>query len=74
MKDLAGYTILLRKVSIVMNLTIEELKERLVQIYDPDDIIEALEITTEELLNAFEEKLTANLHKFREEVESDTAN
>ena len=44
-------------------LTLEELKERIVSLYDPDLIVEILEITTEELLDAFEEKLLVNEYK-----------
>ena len=36
---------------------LEELKEKIGNNYDPDLIVEVLEITTEELLEAFEEKL-----------------
>ena len=51
-----------------MNLTLAELKEKIVQLYDPDDIIEALEISTEELLDAFEEKLADNVLKFEDDL------
>ena len=47
-----------------MSLTIEELKEVLVDHLDPDDIIEALEITTEQLLNSFEDELLLKRYKF----------
>jgi len=39
--------------------------------YDPDDIIEALEISTEELLNAFEDKLADNVIKFEGDLTDD---
>jgi len=39
-----------------MSLTLEEIKERLLKIYDPDDLLEALEISSEELLDRFEDK------------------
>ena len=45
-------------------LTLEELKEVLCDHLDPDDIVEALEISTEELLDMFEDKLRANRYKF----------
>jgi len=54
-----------------MNLTLDELKEKIVQMYDPDDIIEALEISTEELLNAFEDKLADNVIKFEGDLTDD---
>ncbi len=55
-----------------MTLTLEEMIERVTQRYDPEAIVEALEITSEELLDVplFVEKLTDNLYKF-EEVESE---
>ena len=51
-----------------MSLTLDELKEKLISLYDPDDIVEALELTTEELLDAFEERLLDSLNKFDEEL------
>ena len=47
-----------------MILTLEEVKEKINAEYDPDLIIEVLEITTEELLDCFEDKLVENLYKF----------
>ena len=47
-----------------MTLTLEEIKERIILEYDPDLIIEVLEITTQELLDNFEDKLIENLYKF----------
>ena len=47
-----------------MTLTLEEIKEKIILEYDPDLIIEVLEITTEELLDNFEDKLIDNLYKF----------
>ena len=47
-----------------MTLTLEEIKEKIILEYDPDLIIEVLEITTEELLDSFEDKLVDNLYKF----------
>ena len=37
-----------------MSLTMEEIKELLLRNYDPEDFLEALEITSEELLDRFE--------------------
>ena len=55
-----------------MTLTLEEILERVIQQYDPEDIIEALEITTEELLDVpyFVDKFTINRYKF-EDMEDD---
>lgn len=50
--------------------TLGELKERLCELYDPDDIIEALEISTEDLLDRFEDKLELRAKlKFPDEIE-----
>jgi hypothetical protein len=40
-----------------MSLTLEEVKERLLKTFDPDDLLEALQITSEQLLERFEDKL-----------------
>ena len=54
-----------------MSLTLEEIKERLLKTYDPDDLLEALEITSEELLDRFEDKLNNRLDIFEEELEEE---
>ena len=54
-----------------MSLTLEEIKERLLKTYDPDDLIEALEITSEEILDMFEDKLINKLDVFEEELEEE---
>ena len=46
-----------------MSLTLEEVKERLLKTFDPDDLLEALQITSEQLLDRFEDKLINRLHK-----------
>ena len=51
-----------------MSLTLEEIKKRLLDTYDADDFLEALEITSEELLDRFEDKLINRLDKFEEEL------
>tara|TARA_E500000331_G_scaffold357659_1_gene420241 strand:- start:187 stop:378 length:192 start_codon:yes stop_codon:yes gene_type:complete len=51
-----------------MSLTLEELKERLLETYDPDDFLEFLEITSEELLDRFEDKFINRLDFFTEEL------
>ena len=38
-------------------LTLEEIKERILKLYDPDDLLEGLQITAEEILDRFEDKL-----------------
>ena len=54
-----------------MSLTLEEIKERLLKTYDPDNLLEALEITSEELLDRFEDKLINRLDIFEEELEEE---
>ena len=57
-----------------MSLTMEEIKERLLRAYDPDDFLESIEITSEELLDRFEDKLINRLEKFAEELEDEEEN
>ena len=52
-----------------MSLTLEEIKEKLLEFYDPDDLLESLEITTEDILDRFEDRLILNFDKFHEEFE-----
>jgi len=47
-------------------LTLDELKERIIQNYDPDLVVEALEISTEELLDRFEDVLENKKDKFKD--------
>jgi hypothetical protein len=49
-------------------LTLEETKERILKTYDPDDLLEALQINSEEILERFEDKLIIRLEKFWEAV------
>lgn len=49
-----------------MGLTLEELKEKIADNYDPDLVLEALQITTEDLVEAFEDKVIENRHKFKD--------
>ena len=56
-----------------MSLTLEETKERLLRFYDPDDLLEALQISAEEILDRFEDKLLRKLDEFQEELEEDYA-
>jgi hypothetical protein len=54
-----------------MSLTLEEIKERLLKTLDPDDLLEALQITSEEILDRFEDKLINRLDVFEEELEEE---
>jgi len=45
-------------------LTLLELKERIADRLDPDLVLETLDINTEELLDAFEDRLELNRDKF----------
>ena len=57
-----------------MSLTMEEIKERILMFYDPDDLLEALEISAEQLLDRFEDRLITRLDKFEEEFEIEEEN
>lgn len=52
-------------------LTLEETKERLLKSYDVDDLVEALDVSPEELLERFEDKLINRLEVFNEELKED---
>ena len=54
-----------------MSLTLEEIKERLLKTFDPDDLLEALQITSEQLLDRFEDKLINKLDVFESELEEE---
>ena len=54
--------------------TMEEIKERLLQRYDPDDLVESLDLSSEEILDRFEDKLINKLEYFEQELEDDTYN
>jgi len=54
-----------------MSLTLGEMKEKLLKLYDPDDLLEALEITSEQLLDRFEDKLINRFDAFEEELEDE---
>ena len=54
-----------------MSLTLEEIKDRLLRLYDPDDLLEALQISSEELLDRFEDNLLKRLDEFQEELEEE---
>jgi len=52
----------------------DEIKERILRMYDPDDLLEALEISAEELLDRFEDKLINRLDRFEEELQVEEEN
>lgn len=52
-----------------MTLTLEELKEHVCQRYDPDELVEMLDISTEELLEYFEDKLESKRKLFEDELD-----
>jgi len=54
-----------------MSLTLEEIKERLLKTMDPDDLLEVLQITSEEILDRFEDKLINRLEVFEVELEEE---
>ena len=54
-----------------MSLTLDEIKERLLHIYDPDDLLQTLQISSEEILDRFEDKLLRKLDCFQEELEEE---
>ena len=54
-----------------MSLTVEEIKEKILHLYDPDDLLEALQISSEEILDRFEDKLIRKLDQFTEELEDE---
>ena len=54
-----------------MSLTLEEIKERLLKTFDPDDLLEALQITSEQMLERFEDKLINRLDVFEQELEEE---
>ena len=52
-------------------LTLEEIKEHILKVYYPDDLLESLQISAEELLDRFEDKLINRLHEFEEDLEEE---
>jgi hypothetical protein len=57
-----------------MSLTLEEIKERLLRFYDPDDLLESLQISSEDILDRFEDRLLKRLECFQEELEEELEN
>ena len=54
------------------NLTMDEIREKILDRYDPDDLIDFLELTSEEILDRFEDKLINRLEMFEEELKDGT--
>ena len=54
-----------------MSLTQAEIVEKLLHRYDPEDIIELLDISAEELLDRFEDKVINRFEQLEEEVDDD---
>lgn len=55
-----------------MSLTLEELKEEIVREYDVLLLCEVLDITPENILEAFEDRLIINRDKFTEDTTDET--
>lgn len=51
--------------------TIEELKEKIVETYDPDLLIETLKLTTEELVEMLSDRIEEMADFFEEEFQED---
>ena len=47
-----------------MTMTLDEIVVKISDRYDPDEVVEILNISTEELLSAFAQNLLDNLDKF----------
>lgn len=50
-----------------MTLTLQQLKERLTNYYDVEDLVSLLEIDSQELLDRFDDKLIKHRWKFEDE-------
>ena len=55
-----------------MSLTMNEINEKLLERYEVDDLVEALAVTSEELLDRFEDKLINRLDGFEEDLKEET--
>ncbi len=53
-------------------LTFKELKERMSERLNPDDLIEILEISSEELVEAFQDKIQERLDHFLGEFDEES--
>lgn len=50
--------------------TFPELKEWLIHTFDPDELVELLDISSEQLLDRFEDKVEEHFERLSEEFES----
>jgi hypothetical protein len=50
-------------------LTLTELKEKIVEQVDEVDLLELLNLTTEDLVNAFEDRIEDNMEKIEQDLE-----
>ena len=50
-----------------MSLTLEELQDKLMANYDPDDLLEFLELSSEEILDRFEDKVIKRFEQLEQE-------
>ena len=53
-------------------ITLYELKDKLLQTKDPDELVELLDISSEELLDRFEDKLDERRSRLCKEFEEET--
>jgi hemerythrin-like domain-containing protein len=54
-----------------MTITLVEIFEKLKQRYDPDELVELLEISSEELVDRFEDKIEDRYYEVLEELEEE---
>ena len=54
-----------------MSRTIDEIKEFIGARFDPDDLIEIFEISSEEILDRFEDRVLQYGYKFEEQMEEE---
>lgn len=52
-------------------LTMQELKDKLLQTKDPDELLEELDISSEDLLDRFEDKIDARYGRLCKEFEEE---
>lgn len=52
-------------------MILEEIKEMIIERYDPEYVCEALNISTEDLVNAFEDKIIQYMNAFEDDLEVD---
>lgn len=50
------------------NITVRELQERLAERYDPDEIVEVLDISSDELVEAFPDKVEEHYDELVQEL------